>query len=58
MRLLVAKRAELRDKYDIEWRITGLASRRIGWIAEPNGLDPDALLAQQIPAIASVENAA
>jgi homoserine dehydrogenase len=50
VRLLVAKRAELRDKYDIEWRITGLSSRRIGWIAEPNGLDPDALLAQQIPA--------
>lgn len=51
VRLLLSKRAELRDKYDIDWRLTGVASRRIGWIADPNGLDPGALLAHQFPAM-------
>jgi homoserine dehydrogenase len=51
VRLLIAKRAELRDKYATDWRLTGVASRRIGWIADANGLDPDALLAGQFPAI-------
>jgi homoserine dehydrogenase len=51
VRLLIAKRAELRDKYAIEWRLTGVASRRIGWIADPVGLDPEALLAGQFPSI-------
>ena len=50
VRLLVARRAELRDRYDIDWRITGIASRRIGWIADYNSLDPEALLADQFPA--------
>jgi homoserine dehydrogenase len=43
--LLQEKRTELRDKYGIEWRITGVASRRIGWLANPDGFDLDALLA-------------
>ena len=51
MRLLIAKRSELRDKYAIEWRLTGVASRRIGWIADPSGLDPEALLVGQFPSI-------
>ena len=29
----------MRDRYGISWRITGIASRRLGWIANPNGLD-------------------
>ena len=49
VRLLLAKREELRDRYDIDWRITGVASRRIGWIADCNSLDPEALLAHQFP---------
>jgi homoserine dehydrogenase len=44
VRLLVAKEQELRDRYSIAWRLTGVASRRIGWIADANGLDPAALL--------------
>lgn len=32
-RLLVAKSGELREQFGIEWRITGIASRRIGWFA-------------------------
>jgi len=50
VRLLVAKRTELRDRYEIDWRLTGVASRRIGWIADCDGLDPEALLAHQFPA--------
>ncbi|HEX4206834.1 MAG TPA: hypothetical protein VHZ51_22060 [Ktedonobacteraceae bacterium] len=50
VRQLQAKQAELREKYAIEWRITGVATRRMGWIADPDGLDPDALLAGQMPA--------
>jgi homoserine dehydrogenase len=30
-RLLVVKSAELRDRYGIEWEITGVARRRMGW---------------------------
>ena len=39
----------LRDTYGIEWRLTGIASRRIGWIADPKGLDPAALLENRFP---------
>ncbi len=45
VRLLRAKEARLRDDYGIEFRLTGIASRRVGWVADSNGLDPDALLA-------------
>lgn len=43
-RLLLVKRAELRDIYGIEWRITGIATRRMGWIADPHGLDVEEFL--------------
>jgi homoserine dehydrogenase len=43
--LLQSKRAELREKYGIEWRVTGVASRRLGWLANPDGFGVDALLA-------------
>ena len=46
---MVAKTAVLRDTYGIEWRLTGIASRRIGWIADPKGLDPAALLENRFP---------
>ncbi|HKW25209.1 MAG TPA: hypothetical protein VJN48_05460 [Terriglobales bacterium] len=48
--LLERKRADLRDSYGIEFRITGVATRRLGWIAAPDGLDTAALLRGQIPA--------
>ena len=51
MRLLVAKTAILRDAYGIEWRLTGLASRRIGWIADTRGLDPAELLQGRFPEV-------
>lgn len=43
------KETELRAHYGIEWNLTGVASRRIGWIVDPNGLDPTAVLEQRWP---------
>jgi homoserine dehydrogenase len=44
-RLLVFKSPELRESYNIEWRITGIATRRMGWLSSENGFDVAALLA-------------
>src|SRR5574337_115730 len=55
--LLQSKRAELREKYEIEWRITGVASRRLGWLANPDGFDVDALLAGNLqPPISNLQS--
>lgn len=43
--LLVRKRQELNTHYEVEWRITGVASRRLGWLAAPEGFVPEMLLA-------------
>src|SRR5258706_13422231 len=37
--LLQHKEAELRERHGIEWRITGVASRRIGWQVNASGFD-------------------
>src|SRR5260370_24481818 len=42
--LLQRKDAELRARHSIEWRITGVASRRIGWRANAAGFDVDELV--------------
>lgn len=47
-RLLVAKSTELRDLYEIEFRVTGVASRRIGWLANRDGLDVAELLSNSL----------
>jgi homoserine dehydrogenase len=44
LRLLISKETELRRKHDVRWRLTGVASRRIGWVADPEGLNPIATL--------------
>ena len=37
---LLGKRAQvLRDRYHIDYRITGIASRSLGWIADTNGVN-------------------
>jgi homoserine dehydrogenase len=41
VRLLADRAQELRDRHNISYRITGIASRRLGWIAAPEGLDPN-----------------
>jgi homoserine dehydrogenase len=43
-RLLTAKARELRELYGIEWRITGVATRRMGWLSSAQGFDDSALL--------------
>jgi homoserine dehydrogenase len=45
VRLLVAKSAELRENYGIEWEIAGVATRRLGWRATNSAIDVAALLA-------------
>ena len=40
VRLLEDRGQELRDRHGISFRITGIASRRLGWIADSSGLDP------------------
>jgi homoserine dehydrogenase len=45
--LLQRKEAELRERHGIEWRITGVASRRIGWQVNASGFDVAELLRAQ-----------
>lgn len=47
--MLIAKRETLQRDYSIDWKLTGIASRRIGWIADVKGLDPEALLEDRFP---------
>src|SRR5271166_2330477 len=42
--LLRDKEQELRNRYGIAWRVTGVASRRLGWLVAPNGFAPEMLL--------------
>ena len=39
VQLLQNREQELRDQHGISFRITGVATRRLGWIANPEGLD-------------------
>jgi homoserine dehydrogenase len=47
--LLVAKETELRRRYDVRWRLTGVATRRYGWAADPDGFNPLAILNSRWP---------
>jgi homoserine dehydrogenase len=49
LRLLISKETELRRRYDVRWRLTGVATRRYGWVADPDGLNPLALLNDHWP---------
>jgi homoserine dehydrogenase len=44
VRLLEDRRQELGERYGVSFRITGVASRRLGWLADRNGLDSATLL--------------
>jgi homoserine dehydrogenase len=46
LRLLADRESELRNQHGIAFRVTGIASRRLGWIADPNGLDPESCVAR------------
>jgi len=49
VRLLHKRSGVLRDRYGIAWRITGVATRRLGWITSPQGLDPLLLAGTNAP---------
>jgi homoserine dehydrogenase len=50
VRLLEDRRRELQDRYGIAFRITGIASRRLGWISAADGLDVAGLCSAGTPA--------
>ncbi|HZI17659.1 MAG TPA: hypothetical protein VEY09_03600 [Pyrinomonadaceae bacterium] len=43
-RLLVEKRDELRAEFGVGWRVTGVATRRLGWLAAPGGFGDEELV--------------
>ena len=45
VRLLREKGDALRDEFGLGWRVTGLATRRMGWLAAPEGFAAEELLA-------------
>ena len=47
VRLLDDRAAGLRE-LGITWRITGIASRRLGWIANPEGIDRSLLVGERV----------
>lgn len=55
-RLFVTKSRELRDQYGIEFRVTGVASRRIGWLANSDGFEVATLLSNLPLAEQSADN--
>jgi homoserine dehydrogenase len=49
-RLLTAKSRDLSELYGIEWRITGVATRRMGWLTNVEGFDAATLVSSESPA--------
>jgi homoserine dehydrogenase len=47
LRLLGEKSVEMREEYGIEWRATGVATRRMGWRASAEGLPVESLLGDE-----------
>jgi homoserine dehydrogenase len=47
--LLQNREQELRARHGISFRITGVATRSRGWIADPDGLDPEACCVERAP---------
>lgn len=50
MQLLANRQAEMRSRYGIEFRITGIASRRLGWNANSEGFEISSLCGAGAPA--------
>jgi len=46
--LLVEKSEEMRARYGVGWRVTGVATRRMGWLAAPEGFDAGELLSGEV----------
>jgi len=56
--LLQRKQQELVDRYGIGWHITGVASRRLGWLVAHDGFAPEKLLAGDFNGARSVGHVA
>lgn len=41
--LLVEKREALREEFGVGWRVTGIATRRLGWLVAPEGFSDEEL---------------
>lgn len=56
-KLLVSKSNELRDRYNIEWQITGVATRRMGWRASESAIDVSRLVsgADETPSVQGID---
>jgi homoserine dehydrogenase len=52
--LLEEKADELRTQFGIGWRMTGVATRRLGWRVAPEGFAPSALLRDEVLAESSL----
>ncbi|MGH9971418.1 MAG: homoserine dehydrogenase [Pyrinomonadaceae bacterium] len=48
-RLLVTKSQELQELNGIQWRVTGVATRRSGWLSRAEGFQDSALLTNEYP---------
>ena len=46
---LTAKADEVREEFGIEWRITGVASRSLGWLVMPEGITAEQLMLEDLP---------
>jgi homoserine dehydrogenase len=53
--LLAEKSDEMREQFGIEWRVTGVATRRMGWLASPEGFNAEELLSGPITSRVSPE---
>ena len=51
VQLLAERATELRDRHGLTYRITGVASRRLGWNVNPEGFDFSQLSATGTPAL-------
>lgn len=47
-RLLLEKQQEMRYRYGLEWRITGVATRGMGWLTSADGFNVESLLNDEV----------
>lgn len=46
--LLVEKTEAMREEFGVGWRVTGVATRRMGWLAAPEGFNVEELLSGEL----------
>src|SRR3954464_14048557 len=48
VRLRVEKTEAMREEFGVGWRVTGVATRRMGWLASPKGFEVEELTSDTI----------